>query len=411
MFFLKSNNKGSLFILVSLMLVVLLILSLSFFNFSRAQSVKSDFLLNKQLIDNLQYVAQDEAIRIIQKSCNNPSSDLFDFFLHSHKDKTQAISLDITQNNISSLVARGVRAEALCQLKIIGFFSRDPDSYPYVVANEGHGILEVHVEIILTKPNLPSRCFESKTYRDFLVSSLIPDREQPLAALKGFNSIFLKPLNVRYASIHQHFNQWLLNDVSVDILSEKQSAYDSHNLLLELEPATIFSKYSLWSSRNLSFRELKQYGFIDLSAKQINVNGIVQSRGLVELDEDFIIKSRGVLIADEISISGSISKADPECFLVLYARKGNISLKTNKRVEAALIALNNRKKSKILVQDSFDIKGLIVADMVEFSNQAALNNSLCYDTVFDKPQQKMMVTVSSWYNSVIIDEGSYITLE
>jgi len=161
-----------------------------------------------------------------------------------------------------------------------------------------------------------------------------------------------------------------------------------------------YGSFELWSKRMLKADDLVRLKIIDVDNKIIRPRGVIHisdSDGLTIGDGDWKIEGCGVLVASKIVVHGSITKTKDSDLLVLYARSTDIEINTDKRVEAALVAINNNRFGRITALKKLDLKGAIIADRLNIALWEPGEHKLEYDSAFKLANKDVYISsISKW---------------
>ncbi|RCK79321.1 MAG: hypothetical protein OZSIB_0192 [Candidatus Ozemobacter sibiricus] len=161
--------------------------------------------------------------------------------------------------------------------------------------------------------------------------------------------------------------------------------------------------FSLWHRRQVppDAAMLEGIGLLDRRRRVLRLNGIVHLAGeLVVGDPEapWTIEGQGVLIAPAITVRGSLIKARPDDLCVLFARRGPITVETERRVEAALVAVNDAKTGCVLARRALDLRGALIVDRLATERWASgVAHRLAYDPALTSPDRaSYVVNLSRW---------------
>lgn len=164
-----------------------------------------------------------------------------------------------------------------------------------------------------------------------------------------------------------------------------------------------YSHFNLWNKRDMTADELEEFGIYDKAANKLHLRGIVHCRTAITLGNPSTpleVDGCGVIIANGIYIEGSIVKKNKQDVCVLFARDGIIKVKTDKLIEAALIAMGrSNKTSSVTSNEALNLKGSIATDFL-FLNQwkNGVTHKITYDSALDggKREDIYQINISKW---------------
>lgn len=182
-----------------------------------------------------------------------------------------------------------------------------------------------------------------------------------------------------------------------------------------------FAHFNLFNKRyvnNDKPEELEELGIYDKKENVLNLRGIIQCSNLVELGNEnttLKIKGSGVLIARGITIKGAIEKDNKKSIAVLFARNGDIRIKTNKKIEAALIAMkgpdgdgvNQGVEGRIIAEETMNLFGSLAVDKLNTTGwKKDTTHKITYDEALAPTKDVYQVNIANWvtYERVIENE-------
>ncbi len=161
--------------------------------------------------------------------------------------------------------------------------------------------------------------------------------------------------------------------------------------------------FSLWHRRQCPAdpATLEGLGLLDSRRRVVRLNGIVHVAGDLSLgdpESPWTVEGQGVLVAPAITVRGSLVKARPDDLCVLFARRGPIVVETDRRIEAALVAVNDAKTGAVLARRALDLRGAIVVDRLATERWAiGVAHRLAYDPALKSPDRaSYVVNLSRW---------------
>jgi hypothetical protein len=167
----------------------------------------------------------------------------------------------------------------------------------------------------------------------------------------------------------------------------------------------------LWFQKGLTVDSSAEKGSLKYSLENTGVidrtNGIINVRQyhVVETNQNadpqrlilksdkndtFIIRGKGVIIADEIIIQSGIEKASEDDFLILFSRKLPLRVQTSKKIHAFLCATNVWAPAgqtqgivgEVIAEEELDLSGGLAACVLDLSRWAKKTHHLEYDPIF-----------------------------
>ncbi|PKL50622.1 MAG: hypothetical protein CVV42_02535 [Candidatus Riflebacteria bacterium HGW-Riflebacteria-2] len=380
----KHQNQGSVLLLAIFIAISLTIFSLSYFRMMRAAR-NTDHRLGQQFVAReTALMLREEAMAIIQRDCRDRRSQIFWFLLGAVAGAEMEMRLPFASDYISKLLQPGFSCEVSSRLKVVNFINYDHRSRYYASGKEGHGILAVHIEVTLLDERGGGKATVIKeslhSQYDYLVASML--------SLDSRGSRLLRPLTLR------HDRQTFDSYSSLQIEDYEESPVP------EEDPAKIelYDRITLWRARNLRVNDLEQMLIIDRERKILNLYGICHCADQIELAGDWQIKGKGVLIADSFNIAGALKKSGNEDMLVLYARKGKITVDTSEKIEAALIAINDKHNGTVESRQALNLSGMLLADYLNLDNWSNNTHRVSFDKALLDADKSYQISVSPWTN-------------
>ena len=83
---------------------------------------------------------------------------------------------------------------------------------------------------------------------------------------------------------------------------------------------------------------------------------------------------------------------------MLYARKNNIVVDTAKKINAALIAINNEHTGTVESKKILNLCGAMVVDKIDITSWPEGDHSISYDRIFKNDDFANRIAVSDWIN-------------
>lgn len=380
----QLSRQGSVLLLAIFVAISLTILSLSYFRMMQAAR-SSDHRLGQQFVAReIALMLREEAMATIQRDCRDRRSQIFWFMLGAVAGAQMEMRLPLASDNLSRMLQPGFSCEFSSRLKVVNFINYDHRSRIYASGKEGHGILAVHIEVTLLDERAGGKSAVIKeslhTQYDYLTASIL--------SLDSQGSTLLRPLTLR------HDRQTFDSYSSLQI--EDYEAFPAG----EGDPAEIrlYDRITLWRLRNLRRTDLEQMLIIDRERKTLNLYGICHCTDSIDLEGDWQIKGKGVLIADSFNIAGALKKSGDEDLLVLYARKGKITVDTTEKVEAALIAINDNRSGTVESRQALNLSGMLLADYINLDNWSNHKHRVSFDKNLLDADMSYQISVSPWTN-------------
>ncbi|HNV68586.1 MAG TPA: hypothetical protein PKO06_02730, partial [Candidatus Ozemobacteraceae bacterium] len=146
------------------------------------------------------------------------------------------------------------------------------------------------------------------------------------------------------------------------------------------------------------------------SSRELRVNGIVWAGDYLELgdgaDLPVTIRGQGVLMARSIRVRSGLVKATPDDLCVLVARDGPIRIDTESEIQAALVAVNDRRDGRIFTRRRFQLTGSLAVDRLCSSYDPITGQielvpgpsdwNLRYDPIFRPRKPQLQVALAHW---------------
>ena len=182
-----------------------------------------------------------------------------------------------------------------------------------------------------------------------------------------------------------------------------------------------FAHFNLFNKRYINNdkpEELEELGIYNKADNILNLRGVVQCSNLVELGNEnttLKIKGSGVLIARGITIKGAIEKDNKNSVAVLFARNGDIRIKTDKKIEAALIAMkgpdgdgvNQGVEGRVIAEEAMNLFGSLAVDKLNTTGwKKDTTHKITYDETLAPTKDVYQVNMANWvtYERVIENE-------
>lgn len=172
-----------------------------------------------------------------------------------------------------------------------------------------------------------------------------------------------------------------------------------------------FAHFNLFNKRYINNdkpEELEELGIYNKKENILNLRGIIQCSNHVELGNESTtlkIKGSGVLIARGITIKGAIEKDKKNSVAVLFARNGDIRVKTSKKIEAALIAMkgpdgdgiNQGVEGRIIAEEPLNLKGSLAVDKLNITNwKKGIIHKIDYDEALAPVKDVYQINIANW---------------
>jgi Tfp pilus assembly protein PilX len=200
---------------------------------------------------------------------------------------------------------------------------------------------------------------------------------------------------------------------------EFYSSIDHKKLLTTaLDPVLPFSHVNLWN-RNGGFPASALSRFKILHDGVLNLRGIVRIQGQVVLkgkgNSPLLVYGKGALIADEIIIESGIKKGTPDALCILGTRgypvnkkfSRIISVNTNDRVEAALVALGKSGGGAVVVRNhTLNLFGALLVDKLDINTwKKGVSHTVAYDPALAPTENLYQINISRWVSFSRIQEN------
>jgi len=386
MFFASRQHprQGSILLLAIFIAISLTILSLSYFRMMQAAR-NTDHRLGQQFVAReIALMLREETMATIQRDCRNRRSQIFWFMLGAVAGAQLEMRLPLASDNLSRLLKPGFSCEFSSRLKIVNFINYDHKSRYYDSNKEGHGILAVHIEVTLLDERAGGKSTVIKeslhSQYDYLVASML--------SLGKRGSRLMRPLTLRHD--RQTFDRY--SSLQIEDYEEFPAGEEDSS---EIE---LYNRITLWRLRSLRLADLEQMLIIDRERKILNLYGICHCNDNIELAGDWQIKGKGVIIANSFNITGALKKASDEDLLVLYARKGKITVDTTEKIEAALISINDSRSGTIESRQTLNLSGMLLADYLNLDNWSNNQHCVSFDKALLDAEKSYQISVSPWTN-------------
>ncbi len=380
----QFNKQGSVLLLAIFVAISLTIFSLSYFRMMHAAK-STDHRLGQQFVAReIASMLREEAMATIQRDIRDRRTQIYWFLLGAVAGAEMEMRLPLAGDNISRLLQPGFSCEYSSRLKVVNFINYDHRSRSYASAKEGHGILAVHIEVTLLDERAGGKSEVIKeslhTQYDYLVASML--------SLDSRGSRLHRPLTLRHD--RQTFDRY--SSLQIEDFEEPPAT--------EENPADIklYDHITLWRGRNLRVTDLEQMLVIDRERRILNLYGIFHCTDSIDLTGDWQIRGKGVIIADSFNITGALKKSGDEDLLVLYARKGKITVDTSEKIEAALIAVNDSRSGTVESRQALTLSGMLLADYLNLDNWSNNKHRISFDRTLLDANKSYQISVSPWTN-------------
>lgn len=394
----KKSNHGSLMLIVVISTFFLSIVGLSYLRSASHQKGLDQYFLRRLLVNNLaDTVLRESKSRVISQS-SQLNSKVYSFIINQKPGQHLQISTPTTKAALKDLLPEGYTAEIKSKITIDSFSNYAPNGQPYSFSIEGHGIISFYSKVTLTSSQLQGSATTKKSYSsDYFVSTLIPEN-----LISNYDlSILNQPFAIRSPDLTLSSNPNTASIRNIKIVGGQTSLQEQFPVTLSTE--SLYSKYALYRSRNMTLKDLERKKIFDLDNNRININGIIQVSDNLVINNDFKIHGRGAIIADGFVINKGLQKNTPEDFLILFSRKNDILINTKKSIECGIIALSNDRKTAIKLSERLDLKGFLLTDNLKESDESFLNHIITWDSVFSEFQNTVCINISKWKNRIIIE--------
>lgn len=384
----KKYKKGSTIAIVLVMAISVGAIALSYFRFAGTISGNKFRILNKSLSKELAEIAIVEAFNKVAKNSRNVDSKIFET-LKNNRGVSLNLELNYANECAVKLLPEGFSASITGSMKVIDFNKHSPSGRKYCGTYEGNGIVSIVVKSLLYKTKGLTHTlvssYEIEEFHDYIIASAVSMGEN---GSKLLNSLIVRQNREIGEKDKIKEKKSILNiekspDGFQPVLPDKMSFYD--------EPA-------LWHKRNMTYSELQKQGYIDIYTKTINLSGIVHCCESLTFEGDWKVKGQGVIIANDFNINGGIEKAEPKAICVFYARKNNIVVDTAKKINAALIAINNEHTGTVESKKILNLCGAMVVDKIDITSWPEGDHSISYDRIFKNDDFANRIAVSDWIN-------------
>jgi len=380
----QYRRQGSVLLLAIFIAISLTILSLSYFRMMQAAR-NTDHRLGQQFVAReIALMLREEAMATIQRDCRDRRSQIFWFMLGAVAGAELEMRLPLASDNLSRLLQPGFSCEFSSRLKIVNFINYDHKNRLYASDKEGHGVLAVHIEVTLLDERAGGKSTVIKetlhSQYDYMVASIL--------SLDSRGSSLLRPLTLRHD--RQTFDSY--SSLQVEAYEDEPDAPENP---AEIE---LYDRITLWRLRNLRLADLEQMLIIDRERKILNLYGICHCNDSIEFAGDWQIRGKGVIIANSFNITGALKKFSDEDLLVLYARKGKITVDTSEKVEAALIAINDSRSGTVESRQALNLSGMLLADYLNLDNWSNNQHHISFDKALLNADNSYQISVSPWTN-------------
>lgn len=162
-----------------------------------------------------------------------------------------------------------------------------------------------------------------------------------------------------------------------------------------------FARVNLWARRNVSLKQLEEFGIYQPAAKKLNLRGIIQLSEAITLGAggDIEVEGCGVIVAPGITIAGGIKKkAGTDSVCILMTRGHPITVNTTSLIEAALVSIGGSNRNGYVVANKqLNLKGCLAADRLNITRwQQGVEHRIQYDPSFKRNEDLYQVNLSRW---------------
>lgn len=163
-----------------------------------------------------------------------------------------------------------------------------------------------------------------------------------------------------------------------------------------------YAHFNLWNKRNLTASELVSLGIYNKEENELYLRGVnhcIESITLGDPSKELKVYGSGVIIAKgNITIEGSIKKDNPQDVCVLFARDGGIRIKTDKEIQAALIAMGKGSlNSDIIVDSCLNLSGSIATDYLRLTKwKNDVTHKINYDEALAPKRDIYQINFAKW---------------
>ncbi len=383
-----QQRQASVFVIALLLATTLLIFSLTYFRVAR-ESRAFDYRSEQTfLARDLANLIHQEAFSNLEEEGAKQNSELFWFLQGAVPGAQTEIKLPFTRTQVSKLLPAGFSCEFSCLVKVVSFVRNDNVGRPYANKFEGHGIVALLTDVVVKndsgKGERPARNV-MELHHDYLVASMVN-------ATKSGSQLKRAILTRKSRA---PFDQTLFNGNNSALIISQDTMPD-----YEFPPETqkIFNNPTLWKHRDLNGEDLTNLGIIDSKTNSINISGIIQANKTVEFNSPMTITGKGVMIADSFVINAPLTKNSDQALLVLFARKGKITINTSDKIEAGLIAINRTFNGTVESLRPLNLKGLLFVDHLNLNNWGNGEHLVVYDEEFARADENLQISFSPWPN-------------
>ncbi|MBF0408258.1 MAG: hypothetical protein HQM10_12975 [Candidatus Riflebacteria bacterium] len=438
----NSSKPASGFVLGFLVILFPIILFLA--AFIHSSIVKTRYLFRRidqnDLLERLSESCSNEAFAQFSKNVSIKDSPEFMWILDQASSSFEVetpFAQTLIQNTEKKLGKFSIRN--IAQIK--SFRNCDWDKTPYSIEKrEGEGVLEILTHVELRKPD--GQTFQRKILRnhDYKVCAFAsPEKEDSI----GYN----RPFVLHYAFLSRIPTEKIDNtqdyagfsklkivkniDVNGKLFFGGNTSFDEE--LFDIDSETIslnlffspsgkkisstafgkngfkpFSGVSLFSRRFPSQEEFYKSDLFDAASNKFVINCMIQIGGNFVIGKSAIETSHegvGLIVADSITIEGSVRKNNPSDILILFAKNGAIKIETESMIEAALIAVNDNLSGEITARGTFSVFGCLVADKINIKNRSIGTSQLIYDPVFSPKKTRLCVSLIPWVTFQLVQDS------
>jgi hypothetical protein len=442
---LNKNNKltrgnfersGMALYLVLSVVVIMGLMMPVYFYFSNQITYSSFAQLNEDRLFGYSRIIHETVFAYVREKCNDPNHKIFKFLKNSLSNtNTSSWSQSQIKNDVPELFSKLLpevlpeevtqdRCDYEISFKVVDKTKKNADGANYY-SGEGLGALEVTVvSSLYRKSKLLSSCrhirrydfknaclaaFDQNKYSmgfplrypifvrnarmehnppngDPIILRLFKDSSKSLS-LKAVGDVYTEktgPLNAGAQSIAKNGNP----------VTTKANFYNYKNRKINIlqtggDKFRPFRHCSLFSARFLTAKEFYESGIYDTTTGNLHLPGIIEvCKGGLDLKSPaggkITIFGRGAILSpDGITINSEIKLNDKNTDIcVFFTRGGHIRIKTQKDIQAALLAFNDSRNGGVVSDNGpFSLYGCLGVDLL-FPFRRALECTIEYDPRF-----------------------------
>ncbi len=195
----------------------------------------------------------------------------------------------------------------------------------------------------------------------------------------------------------------------------KPRLYNSRSEMIDARETGVngirpFNHFNLIHRDLQSGQTLGSLGILRRESRELLLNGVMWAGDYLELgdesDQPLIVRGQGVLMARSIRLRCGLRKAGADDICVLVARDGPIRVDTEDEVQAALVAVNDRRDGRVIPRHRLRILGSLAVDRLNSSYDPSTGQVemiaepsdwvIRYDPVFRPQQPQLQVSLARW---------------